>query len=316
MQRFQKILVGVDLSAGDRLATDDLSESTQEAIEASLRVAEKFNSKLTFFAGIDISAQTEELMEADRDHLTRSVDDDVQEVLSHIKARADGRGIDSEVGFAHGTGWETIIQKVVHDGHDLVMIGTKTHSLFSRMLFGSTGMKLLRNCPCPVWVTKPGMRDREIGNVLVADDLGEVGYECLRVAIHGGREFDVRTHVLHVVEDQSGSWFGGKSDSKEHKLKLEMDMAQAERLLEERLSGLDHRTLEHGVQIFVESGKADQEIVKMIAEHEIDLLIMGMHGRWGLGPMLLGSTAERLLPQISCSLLAVKSKEYVSQIRP
>jgi universal stress protein E len=316
MQRFQKILVGVDLSSGDRLAADDLSESTQEAIEAALRVAEKFHSKLTFFAGIEISAQTEELMEADREHLTRSVDDDVQEVLSHIKARADERGIESDVGFAHGHSWETIIQKVVRDGHDLVMIGTKAHSLFSRMLFGSTGMKLIRYCPCPVWVTKPGMRDREIGNVLVADDLGEVGYECLRIAIRGGREFDVRTHVLHVVEDRSGSWFGGKSDSNEQKLKLELDIAQAERILEERLTGLDHRTLEHGVQIFVKSGRPDQEIVKMIEEHEIDLLIMGTHGRSGLGSMLIGSTAERLLPQIKCSLLAIKPKDFVCQIRP
>ena len=316
MQRFQNILVGVDLSSGDRLAADDLSESTQEAIAAALRVGEEFNGKLTFFAAIDISAQTEELMQADREHLTHSVDDDFRQVLEHIKERADERGVESEIHFAHGASWEKIIQKVVRDGHDLVIIGTKTHSLFSRMLFGSTGMKLIRYCPCPVWVTKPGMRDRAIGNVLVADDLGEVGYECLQIAIKGGQEFNVRTHVLHVVEDYSGSWFGGKSDSNEVQLKLELDIAQAERTLEERLTGLDHRTLEHGVQTFVRSGRADQEIVKMIEEFDIDLLIMGTRGRTGLGAMLIGSTAERLLPQINCSLLAIKPKDFVCQIRP
>jgi universal stress protein E len=314
MQHFQNILVGVDLSSGDRLASDELNDSTEEAIESSLRVAERFNGKLTFFAAVEISAQTAELMEADTERLTHSVDDDVRDVLANIKTRADQRGIPAETQFAHGTAWEAIIQKVVRDQHDLVIIGTKEQSRLGRMLFGSTGVKLIRHCPCPVWLTKPGMRDREIGNVLVTDDLGEVGYEGLRIAIMGGREFDVRTLVLHVVDFDSGSWFRGTANPEEQQKKLQERITQAERQLQERLAGLDYRTLEHGVQTFVRSGNTDEEIVKMIDEHDVDLLIMGTHERTGLGAILMGSMTERLLPRIKCSLLAIKPKEFICEI--
>ncbi|MCH5374546.1 MAG: universal stress protein [Planctomycetes bacterium] len=315
MQRFQNILVGVDLSSGDRFAADDLSESTQEAIHQALVLGSALKAKLTFFAAADLCQQTEELLEADSSHIWRNVDDDVLAVLEHIKQRADERGIEAEIGFAHGSGWEQIIRKIVRDNHDLVIIGTRAHTAIGRTLFGTTATKLLRYAPCPVWVTKPGLKEEEALDVLVADDLGDVGFRCLQLAISGGQYFATRTYVLHVIEEQSGGWFHSNVDQEKLAEYREKKKAEVEQQLEERLSSLDYRTLQLGVQTFVEFGAPDQHILKMIEEHGIDVVIMGTKARTGIGGMFVGNTAERLLPHLPCSLLAVKPADFECHIK-
>lgn len=315
MQKFENILVGVDLSSGDRFAADELSEATQEAIHQALQLGSALHAKLTFFAAVDICQQTEELLQADSSHIWRNVDDEVETVLEHIKRRADEHGIEAEIEFTHGSGWEQIIRKVVRDGHDLIIIGTRQHTAIGRTLFGTTATKLLRYAPCPVWVTKPGLRHEESLDILVADDLGDVGFRCLQIAIGGGQYFTTRTYVLHVIEEQTGGWFRSRVDPEKLSEYQEKKKAEAQRQLEDRLNSLDYRTLELGVQVFVEFGAPDQQILRMIEEHEIDVVIMGTKARTGISGMLVGNVTERLLPHLPCSLLAVKPADFVCQIK-
>jgi len=315
MQKFQNILVGVDLSSGDRFAADELNTSTQEAIEQALILGKSLGAKLTFFAGIAICAQTEELLEADAEHLQDTVDDEVMKVLEHIKQRADAKGIEAECKFSHGHGWEQMIRKVLRDNHDLIIIGTKEHTALGRTLFGTTGTKLLRYAPCPVWVTKPGLSDLEEFDILVADDLGDVGLNCLRMAIGGGQYFSTRTHVLHVIEEESGGMFRSRISDEKIASFREEKKREVEQQLEQRLTDLDYRTLELGVKTYVEFGSPDEHILRIIEEENIDVLVMGTKARTGISGMLIGNTAERLLTQISCSLLAVKPADFVCPVK-
>lgn len=315
MKRFENILVGVDLSCGDRFAADDLSESTQEAIHQALSLGSALKAKITFFTGVDLSPQTEELLQADSSNIWGNVDNDVLRVMEHIKQRADERGVESEVSYAHGAGWEQITRKVVRDNHDLIIIGAREHTAIGRALFGTTATKLLRYAPCPVWVTKAGLKEKEELDILVADDLGEVGFRCLQLAIGGGQYFPTRTFVLHVIEEQSGSWFHPNINETELSEDHQKQKTEVERQLEERLTRLDYRTLQGGVQTFVEFGAPDKQILKMIEEHDIDVVIMGTKARTGIGGIFVGNTAERLLAQIPCSLLAIKPPDFVCHIK-
>ncbi|MDG2390553.1 MAG: universal stress protein [Planctomycetaceae bacterium] len=316
MQQFQNILVGVDLSSGDRFAADELSAATQEAIDQSLVLGKSLGAKLTFFAGIDVCAHTEELLAADAEHLRATVDDEALKVLEHIKQRADAQGIQAESKFSHGHGWEQMIRQVIRDDHDLVIIGTKQHTALGRTLFGTTGTKLLRYAPCPVWVTKPGLSDLSEFDILVADDLGDVGFQCLRMAINGGQYFSTRTHVVNVIEeDKKGLFRAQISDEKQAELR-ESKKKEVEQKLEQRLTDLDYRTLELGVKTYIEFGAPDEHILRIIEEENIDVLVMGTRARTGISGMLIGNTAERLLTQIPCSLLAVKPEGFVCPIKP
>lgn len=307
MHRFKNILVGLDLSSGDRIVARELNPATQEAIRQALWVAEHFDANVTFSAGLDVSAQTEELISQDIEHLIQNVDDDAAELLRELRRQVQKAGVKCEVHIAHGSGWETLVRKVVRDKHDLLIAGTRHHTVLDRMLFGTTGIKLLRYCPCPVWLTKPGFSEIDLVNVLVADDLRDVGMECLQIAVEGGQTRDTRTSVLHVIENSLAATAQTVEEANEIR---QRELEGAEQSLQERLSQTDYRTLQHGVKLHVVHGRADEEIVKAVKEYEIDLLIMGTAGLSGLSGFLFGNTIERLLPEIDCSVLAVKPADF------
>ena len=51
------------------------------------------------------------------------------------------------------------------------------------------------------------------------------------------------------------------------------------------------------------------------SDHNIDILIMGTVARTGLSGFIIGNTAENILQQIDCSLLALKPKGFVSPVK-
>ena len=52
------------------------------------------------------------------------------------------------------------------------------------------------------------------------------------------------------------------------------------------------------------------EIVRTAREQDVDLIVMGTHGRTGLAHMLIGSTAERVVRLAPCPVLTVKHPQH------
>ena len=86
----------------------------------------------------------------------------------------------------------------------------------------------------------------------------------------------------------------------------------AEAKLHGQLASTDYRTLQQGVKIEIVTGSPDHAIGDFVTANEVDVLVIGTHGRRGLEGLLLGNTAERILPSIHASLLAVKPDGFVS----
>jgi universal stress protein A len=58
-------------------------------------------------------------------------------------------------------------------------------------------------------------------------------------------------------------------------------------------------------QQFLEQGDARDEIIRVAEEKQVDLIVLGSHGRRGLA-LLLGSTANAVLHHAQCDVLAVR----------
>ncbi len=56
----------------------------------------------------------------------------------------------------------------------------------------------------------------------------------------------------------------------------------------------------------LEEGEAGAEIVRLAREEPCDLIVMGTHGRSGLGRLLLGSVADKVMRTAPCPVLTVK----------
>lgn len=60
------------------------------------------------------------------------------------------------------------------------------------------------------------------------------------------------------------------------------------------------------VETSVVTGSAGAAIVQAAQDHHADLIVMGTHGRTGLGRLVMGSVAEQVLRHAPCPVLTIK----------
>lgn len=310
MQGTRRILVGVDFNE----KTAELPVPTLKAIHKALWVARTTGASLTLITVLpeSLAKGGSPLEEEARQKLATLLD----ELLAPFLTEAEQGGIDVSRLLAYGRGWVEIIKQVLRDGTDLVIIGTKEKSMAERMIFGSTAIKLLRNCPCPVWVAKPNDDPESIDTILAADDLTPMGEKVLHTAVSTAQLVQAGLVVVHAVHyPLEGAMVRTHCSQEDIDQYRDSMRADAESRLRERLAMTDYRTLQRGTQIVVQGGPADTVIEQAIAHYEVDLAVMGTIARRGIPGYLIGNTAERLISSLDCSLLALKPDGFESPIQ-
>ncbi len=137
-------------------------------------------------------------------------------------------------------------------------------------------------------------------NILLATDFSEDFDPVITKAIEIQERNQARLALIHVVE-YSGAIYTGEIPLPED---FDLDQRLVEQA-EERLKDLanQHQLSNHAE--LVEVGTPKREIVRVAAEQNFDLIIIGSHGRHGL-QLLLGSTANGVLHLAPCDVLAVR----------
>lgn len=309
---YSKILVGVDLHQGDRVATGELSLESRAAIEEAIHMAVHSGGSVTFCAVLNVSPQTATLIARDHENLVRTVEDIATEFMAQIAADATARGVTAESVVKLGSPDEQLVTVALQGKHDLIVVGTRSRNKATRMLFGSTAQKLIRSAPCAVWIVKPDTV-REIREVAVATDLSDCARTALSSAVAVARALGAKLFVIHSVDMAELSYLlmaGVHTDEIAAARKRMIEDAQAG--LQQQLASTDYRTLPHGVMVELLEGSPDDTIPKFVVDNEIDILVMGTHGRSGISRLVLGNTAERILPAVDCSVIAVKPADFVS----
>lgn len=308
MPEVKNILVGVDLSHGDHLISAILSPETLGAIEQATELARCQSARLTFFSVIDLDPRTLSYLELEDANALKNLGRQAEEVLRGLVDSAKAQGVaDVSSSHAFGKSWVELIKQVLREKHDLLMVGTRSLSGFERLLLGSTGLKLMRNCPCPVWITKPHVV-ATISRVLVADDLTEVGQRLIKIGATVAAGKRAELHVLHALEypwDRSRTDHDPKQDAYRQKART-----HSNEVLAVHLDCPEVKSLAAPPQVVLREELAENAILDYVEQQKVDLLVMATIARSGLSGFLMGNTAERLMPQISCSVLAVKPDDF------
>lgn len=317
MSLFRNILVGVDLTHYDA-HTLQPSPVAAAVVQKALWLGAKTSARLTFFSALDLNLETlPQIERTDYYELTTSAERTAAKVLRSLVQQARVQGIEAEDKLALGKGWLELVRQALRDRHDLVLIGTRDRQGLEWMLFGSTAVKVLRRCPCPVWVVKPGREPSPL-KILVTSGLDPASEEGLRLAAGIAQAAPAVVHLLHVVDfPLDRHWATSLPDAREKAYRCRV-REHAAKEIEVQIDRAGARRVSPPVQVHLmdEIGiLADEGILLFLKKEPMDLLIMGTIGRGGLAGVMIGNTAERLLPQLSCSLLAVKPKDFVSPVK-
>ncbi len=141
-----------------------------------------------------------------------------------------------------------------------------------------------------------------VNSILVPTDFSEPSDAAFRYATDMARTFGARLYLLHVP---------GKTGEN---LEMNFPVAQFETAVHERLdalvsqSDIERLRPEYAVRI----GTPAEEIVRYADEREVDLIIMGTHGRNGVAHLLLGSVAEHVVRAAPCPVLLVRQRKAVA----
>lgn len=183
---------------------------------------------------------------------------------------------------------EAILDTAADEHADLIVMGTHGRTGLDRLVLGSVTERTLRVSTLPVLtVHEDTGLDRDIETVLVPTD----GSEVATVAAERGIEFAAATnaalHVIHVIDPgaipagDDGAVLSGLEAGGQEAVDAIVEQASA--------AGLP------SVQASVLTGSPARMIFDYADERDIDLIVMGTHGRTGLDRYLLGSVTEKLV---------------------
>ena len=140
----------------------------------------------------------------------------------------------------------------------------------------------------------------KLEKILVPLDFTGCSEKALAYAIPFARQFDAELTLLHVVQPSM--------PAADMPILVEGEPVEDAQknldAIQRKLSGLLRSTT------VVRVGSPHHEIIEVTKELEVDLIILSTHGRTGLGRVLLGSTAEKVVRHAGCPVLIVRQNEH------
>ena len=220
------------------------------------------------------------------------------------------------------------IRAVLRNKYDLLIKPAENPNYIER-LFGSDDMQLLRNCPCPVWLTR-AEENSNYACIMAAVDLNpyipdavdqNINQHILDLSSSLALSDFASLHLVHIWDAPGEMIVSLWSDNPK-----EASMAYVEGVRsshERALHRLDQQLRGHigaeaynhlSPQFHLRQGTASRVIPEMVKELQADLVVMGTVARTGIAGLIIGNTAEAILEQIQCSVLAVKPLGFVSPV--
>ena len=307
-------------------------EACKPSLERAVTLAENNQARLTVVDVVDTSIEMPEdnsLPTELRSALLKTHAEQLENLVSPYLTRI---GIETKV--LTGTPFLEIIREVLHNQFDLVIKNPETLSWMDH-LYGSDDMHLLRKCPCPVWLIKPGVITsyRRILATVDVDDAyppakltsqRALNQQILEMAVSLALSDSAELHIMHAWESTGESAMRGVfMNTPEEEIIAYVEKvrqkhaAGMDTLLHELTSKFGNDTLDYvKPQTHLVKGLARKEIPAFARQIEADVIIMGTVARTGVPGFIIGNTAETILNQIDCSVLAIKPPDFQTPVSP
>lgn len=325
MNRFKNILCVVE--------PDNLSKA---AVIQAVELARNNQSKLHF---VTVVSKAGFISSMYKDEV--KLNDVLKELISNKQKKLDvflkdfSIDVEFETKILVGIGFIEIIREVLREEYDLV-VKCSTDPNWVERLFGNNDMNLLRKCPCPVLMLKSDQL-KPCRNILATVDLMEddlLEGNGLRVQHRLNEKVILHTitfSLLGSVNMHIGSvWNAYGEDFLRHGAFSRMPETEVDDYVEKTRKDYTDKLAAFKQGVVAKAGKEaieyislkthlakgmpEKEIPVMAKKYDIDLIVMGTIARTGIAGLIIGNTAESILEQVQCSVLAIKPDGFETPV--
>ena len=141
---------------------------------------------------------------------------------------------------------------------------------------------------------------RTVRRILLATDLSPASDGATRQAIDLARDLGARLLIVSVIDPTVRGGAPGGHLSRMDQRRAAREAAAQDVVLQGRSAGVP-------VSFMVWEGEPGPSIVDAASSEQVDLVIVGSHGRGAVGRFLVGSVSEHVVRHASCPVLVVRS---------
>ena len=214
-----------------------------------------------------------------------------------------------------------VIRHIIKNGYDLLI--KDAEKIDDERGFKAIDMDILRKCPCPAWISKATHKQDHEKNIAVAIDPLSPTAEGHSLTLHLleisrslANTYNEKLKIIscwdYIFEEYLSKNMSVRVDAEDL---ANFVNATSQHHYDALNKLIQESALTENYDVAHVRGSPDEVIPQFITENDIDILVMGTVGRSGIPGFVIGNTAENVLQNLNCSLIAIKPNGFMTPIK-
>ena len=267
---------------GNLMVATDGSKYGESAVREAIRLAKICSSNLIAVSVVKTNIEFDSV-------LPQFVEKKEKEAIKHlesVKAQAAEEGVNCvTIVSRNEEPYEDIVHLASKNNVYMIIMGTHGRSEMKRLMMGSVTAKVIGHASC---------------NILVLPLNAKVECKNVLIAIDGSKYSEAAASEALGIAKRCGSSL----------IVLSVALSDAElTATEDNVNKVSEAAAKEDIKTtsIVTKGKPYESIIETAKQKEVDVIVVGSHGRTGLARLLMGSVAERVIGLSESAVMVVKA---------
>lgn len=269
------------------LFPSDGSDQATTAVETVLEIATTHDSTLHI---LHVADTTHDSVTRLGTEVVDVLEREGQQIVTTVADQAAERGIDHVTDVIQGGVHETITAYATEHDIDVIAMPTGGRDGVTQALLGSVTERVIRTSSTPVLTLPPDPAVTYPFRNLLVPTMGRRQTDSvIGLGIDLATVYSATFHAISIIDTMS---LGIDVYSEQHIAELEKQTTAAVEHATEMAEDASVSSVQGSV---MEGVSVSKEILRYIEDHDIDLVVVGTHGRSGVDRYLLGSVSEKVV---------------------
>ena len=298
------------------LAVVDAERDNQPALSRAYELASKTGAVVTAMMVVyDLSYDMTTMLSPDERESMRDAVTKEQAKWLAAQLKEQGFAKTDIVVEWNNRAYESIIYYALNNQIDLVVKATKKHDDLASVIFTPTDWHLMRKCPRPVLLVKEHDWP-EGGEIIAAVNVGSEDDEHAalndKITVIANDYASLLKGNVNLVNSYPSTPLNIAIEVPEFDPDTYHDAVKNHHMKEMRSHALKYGILDN--KCVVNEGLPEKVIPQVAKKLDAELVVIGTVGRVGISAALIGNTAEHVIDELNCDVLAIKPDGFESPL--